>query len=151
MRTILILVISFCFTTAALAQISIVRNGKATGRIVVNQSHTTDLKAANILNSFIKKITGVTLPVVSVNTKIERGDLILESQSALKESGIEEDGFRFTSNDSTFVITGTCFVSFNRRFRYCQRYFMSDSLSSSTSIDSWRCNYSDASFHKTSC
>lgn len=73
----------------------------------MNQSHTTDLKAANILNSLIKKITGVTLPVVSVNTKIERGDLILESQSALKESGIEEDGFRFTSNDSTFVITGS--------------------------------------------
>ena len=106
MRTFLILVINLCLTAAVVAQLSIVKNGKATGRIVVDPRSATDLKAANLLNSFIKKITGTSLPVVSPGTKTERGDIFIESKPEQDVPEIHEDGFRFTSDHSTFRITG---------------------------------------------
>jgi len=106
MRTILILLINFCLTTAVMAQLSIVKNGKATGRIVVDQRSATDLQAAHLLNSFIKKITGTSLPVVSPGVKTMAGDLYIESKPGQDDPAIHEDGFRFTSDHSTFRITG---------------------------------------------
>ena len=106
MRTILLLVISFCLTTAVVAQLSIVKNGKATGRIVVDQRSATDLQAARLLNIFIKKITGTSLPVVSPGIKTIAGDLYIESKPGQDLPAIHEDGFRFTSDHSAFRITG---------------------------------------------
>ena len=106
MRTILLLVISLCLTTAVVAQLTIVKNGKATGRIVVDQRSATDLQAAKLLNSFIKKITGTSLPVVSPGVKTMAGDLYIESKPGQDVPGIHEDGFRFMSDHSAFRITG---------------------------------------------
>jgi len=106
MRTILLLVINLCLTTAVVAQLSIVKNGKATGRIVVDQRSATDLQAARLLNSFIKRITGTSLPVVSTGIKTTTGDLYIESKPGQDLPTIHEDGFRFTSDHSAFRITG---------------------------------------------
>jgi len=106
MRTILLLVISLCLTTAVVAQLTIVKNGKATGRIVVDQRSATNLQAAKLLNSYIKKITGTSLPVVSPGVKTMAGDLYIESKPGQDVPGIHEDGFRFMSDHSAFRITG---------------------------------------------
>ena len=110
MKKLLILAPAFFLSLVSIAQISIVKNGKATGRIVVDQRSKTEMQAANLFNHFVQKITGTTLPFVSADTKRERGDLIIENQSdqksSVNSSGIEEDGFRFESNDSIFKITG---------------------------------------------
>ena len=110
MKKLLIPVIALFLTSAGMAQISIVSNGKPTGRIVVDQRNSTDMQAANLFNHFVQKITGTRLPLISAEIKREQGDLIIESQpnqnSSVNSSGIEEDGFRFTSDDSTFKIAG---------------------------------------------
>ncbi|MEI7523544.1 MAG: DUF4838 domain-containing protein [Mariniphaga sp.] len=106
MRRFLILVLNLCLTTVVLGQIPIVKNGKATGRIVVDQHSSTGLKAANLLNNFIKKITGTFLPVVSPDLKTMAGDLYIETKPGQDNPAIHEDGFRFTSDHSTFRISG---------------------------------------------
>ena len=106
MKRIIIVAILGFMASAGIAQTSLVKNGKSTGRIVADQRNKTDQQAATLFNIFVKKITGTNLPIVSANTKRERGDLVIESQSGPKTSGIEEDGFRLTGNDSTFCILG---------------------------------------------
>ena len=106
MKTFLILCIILIFALVSEAQITLVKSGKATGRIVVDLRNKTDKQAATFLNLFVKKISGATLPYVSPGGIREKGDLIIDSQFNLKSSVIAEDGFRLTSNDSTFQITG---------------------------------------------
>ena len=110
MKKLLILTPVFFLALVSMAQIAIVKNGKATGRIVVDPQISTDLQAANLFNYFVHKMTGTTLPFVSPDSKSASGDLIIESltdqKSAVNSSGIEEDGFRFSGTDSTFRITG---------------------------------------------
>ena len=106
----LIFCLALFLSSASFAQIEIVKNGKAAGRIIVDRNCSTDEQAANILNLFIKRITGTTLPVISPGTKKKRGDIIIESQCSVKSpdifSGISEDGFRLSSNGSSFYIFG---------------------------------------------
>ena len=105
---------TFCiglfFITAASAQIEIVKNGMATGRIVVDQGHVVDIQAATLLNDFIRKITGTSLPIVSPGKKQRPGDIVIKSLVSEQRSGIhskiEEDGFSFSSTGSVFQIYG---------------------------------------------
>ncbi|MEI6680255.1 MAG: DUF4838 domain-containing protein [Mariniphaga sp.] len=110
MKTLILFSLFFLCASLSHAQIAIVKNGKPTGRIVVGQHCKTDQQAAGLFNYFIKKITGASLPIVSPDTKREKGDLIIETRDTQKSSGnfsgIEDDGFSFSSNDSTFRITG---------------------------------------------
>ena len=106
MKIFLILFLSLILTSVSEAQIILVKNGKVTGRIVVDLQNKTDMQAASLLNLFVKKITGTTLPVISPAGKRVRGDLVIESHSDLKSSAIAEDGFSLTSNDSTFQVKG---------------------------------------------
>src|SRR5665647_2999747 len=110
MKEILILCLALLITSESIAQIQIVKNGKATGRIVVDQRNNTDRQAAILLNDFIKRISGTNLPIVSIDSKPKKGDIIIGSfpmpSSANNSSGIEEDGFRLTGKDSIFRITG---------------------------------------------
>lgn len=92
--------------SAVMAQIQIVKNGKAIGRIVIDQNSQTDKQAAVLLNSFIQKISGASLPVVKATTNPEKGDMIIETLSGSKASGIEEDGFKLHSDGSVFRISG---------------------------------------------
>lgn len=106
----LTLCIALFLSSASFAQIEIVKNNKATGRIIVDRNCDTDNQAANILNLFVKRITGTTLTVISSDTKKKKGDIIIESLCSVKSpdifSGIEEDGFRLSSNGSSFYILG---------------------------------------------
>ena len=108
MKKLLIISIALLLALAGVAQIQIVKNGKASGRIVVDQNYNTDKQAAILLNDFIKRITGTTLPIISQGVKLKNGDIIIESHAAAKSqnnsSGIEEDGFRLISDGSNFRI-----------------------------------------------
>jgi len=110
MKEILILCIALLMTTESIAQIRIVKNGKSTGRIFADQRNNTDKQAALLFNDFIKRISGASLPVVSTNAQFKKGDIIIGSFPtpgfANNSSGLEEDGFRFSSNDSIFRIAG---------------------------------------------
>lgn len=110
MKTFILFILSFFCASLSYAQIAIVKNGKPVGRIVVGPHSKTDRQAAALFIFFVKKITGASLPIVLPETKRKKGDLIIESRNAKESSGnfsgIEDDGFRFSSNDSTFRITG---------------------------------------------
>ncbi len=110
MKKLLTFCIAIFLTSSGFAQIELVKNSKATGRIIVDRNCSTDEQAANILNYFVKKISGTTLPIVSPDTKKKKGDIIIESLCPGKSpdifSGIEEDGFKLSANGSSFSILG---------------------------------------------
>ena len=106
MKIFLILILSLLLTSISEAQIILVKNGKATGRIIADPKSGTDMQAAAFFNLFVKKITGITLPVVSPGEKRVKGDLIIDSSSDLKSSVLAKDGFTITSNDSIFSVKG---------------------------------------------
>ncbi len=110
MKKIVILIIAIFLVYTGTAQIEIVKNGKATGRVMVNQDYETDLQAAVLLNDFIRKITGTTLPIVSKDESPRKGDIIIESLSSTKQEPesleIKEDGFKLLSNGSYIQIIG---------------------------------------------
>ena len=110
MKKILSLCIALFLASAGIAQIQIVKNGKAIGRIIVDQHCKTDQQAALLLNDFVHRISGASLPIVLPDSKPERGDIIIQSLSTMKSpenlSGIAEDGFRFIGKDPWFRILG---------------------------------------------
>jgi hypothetical protein len=110
MKKLLTLSIVLLLAFTGTAQIEIVKNGKATSRIIVDRNNRIDLQAANLFNDFIKKISGTTLPIISKREKPRKGDILIgnlsTSKSDLQISVIEEDGFRITSNGEWLQITG---------------------------------------------
>ncbi len=105
MKKTLLFSLIFFLINNAIAQIVIIRNGKATGRIMVNSSNSTDLEAAKLLNTFFLKISGATIPIVDYNKPFKTGDIVV-STVANKQTTIDEDGFRLISNGSYIQIEG---------------------------------------------
>ena len=94
-KKLLLFSIALFLVTTSFSQIEIVKNGKATGRILVDQSSKSDNQAATLLNDFVKKISGTTLPIVANSTKHHKGDIIIKSfgseERQIISSKIEED------------------------------------------------------------
>ncbi|MBK7709830.1 MAG: DUF4838 domain-containing protein [Bacteroidales bacterium] len=66
----------YIFTCAPVSgQIEIVKNGRATGRIVVDKISKTEYQAAELLNLSIKKITGTELPLADPWAKVKKEKL----------------------------------------------------------------------------
>ena len=85
------------------AGIDLVRDGKPTGRILVGPDNKNENQAATLLNDYVKKISGITLPVESSGTKYKSGDIIIKTS---KNADIKEDGFRLSSDGNSFLIEG---------------------------------------------
>jgi hypothetical protein len=101
----------FTFVSIILtAQIEIISDGKAVGRIVADLSYQADKQAADLLNSFIEKITGAKLPVVNPVGKPMTGDIIIRGLGsdtpADKSLVLKEDGFRLRSDKTSLMIQG---------------------------------------------
>jgi predicted transcriptional regulator len=79
MKVFFALFITLFFSTTGFSQIAIVKNGKAVGRIIVDKTSATDIKAASLLNLFVNKITDTSLPVVTSGNKSKAGDIIIQS------------------------------------------------------------------------
>ncbi len=106
MRKIIIL-FSVLFVFANLkGQTYIIRDGKPTGRLIVDQACKTDRLAAVILNHFIGKITGTSLPLASPGTKIKSGDIIISRIDDSNKAEIRNDGFNISSDGQILKITG---------------------------------------------
>lgn len=92
------------------AQVSIVKNYKPTSRIILANDSETDRTAANLLQTFVKRISGATLPILprgihERQMNIRKGDIIISNQKTDKT--ITEDGFRLhTENGSLHIVGG---------------------------------------------
>ena len=110
MKKILTFCISLFIVSAGFSQIELVKDGKPKGRIIIDRTCNTDVQASEILNDFIKRISGTALPVVSKGIKQKYGDIIIESLTGSSYSDsaatIKEDGFKLSENGSVLHITG---------------------------------------------
>ncbi|PXV57170.1 glycosyl hydrolase family 67 [Dysgonomonas alginatilytica] len=93
-----------------MAQLPIVKDGKPQTRIVVNQADSTDLQAANLMQDFVKRISGAEISIVSSNSKIKKGDILIGSfQEPIKSfhrSELKEDGFFLSTQDGYIRVIG---------------------------------------------
>jgi hypothetical protein len=105
------LFLSFFFTWAQ-AQIEIVKNGKAVSRILVDKTDILDLKAAELLQDFTERITGVKLEILPAESKRKKGDVLIGRfqlpVKGVNAGDIKEDGFALMTTDGYIrVIQGT--------------------------------------------
>lgn len=83
------------------AQITVVKEGKPLARILADKNNPVDNEAALLLQNFIRRISGATLPVVAGQTP-KKGDIVLGQGNT---SGLTEDGFRLATSG------GVCYIS----------------------------------------
>ena len=81
------------------AQLVIVKNHQPRARIVCIDSQDTNREAAKLLNLFVMRITGTTLPI-SENVKPQKGDIVIGETTPLAT----EDGFELDCNDNRLSI-----------------------------------------------
>lgn len=84
---------------SAQSQVTLVKNGKATSRIVVVRENESDKQAARLLQDFLQRITGAKLQIVASAPK--KGDVIIGTADTL---GLTEDGFRLSTKDGKLQI-----------------------------------------------
>lgn len=98
----------------ASAQISLVKKGKPQTRIIVSEQ-SADKEAANILQHFVRQISGAELPVISVtqNPKLRKNDIYIDSSQKLpsnlaaSQAKITEDGFLMSTEGNLLRIVGS--------------------------------------------
>lgn len=92
------------------AQLSIVKDGKSQIRIIVDEKDSTDLKAANLIQDFVKRISGAEIAILGSDSKIKKGDILIgDFQLPIKNldpSQIKEDGFLLSTQDGYVRIVG---------------------------------------------
>jgi hypothetical protein len=108
MKKTITLFLSAVLSANIVSAVDIVRNSKPEGRIVVFTGSGTDMEAAGLLNSFIGKITGTRLPIVTATDRAKPGDIIIKTLGKTDPwyKSIKEDGFILTSGDRSFSILG---------------------------------------------
>lgn len=108
-KTKFILLLFLLSVQFSFSQIILVKGTRAKARIVVDQKDSIDLKAALLLQSFAKKITGASLAIVS-KEKMKSGDVLIGNfqlpVSGLNATDITKDGFYLSSKDNYLRIIG---------------------------------------------
>ncbi len=98
----LTVVVYLCTITTAQAQITIVKNGKAKGRIVCVERNTDNDEAAQLLQRFVERISGAQLPLVD-GIKPRSGDIVIGENT----DKAKEDGFALeTAENILYVRSG---------------------------------------------
>lgn len=100
----------FLMSQSSFAQVQLVKNSKPTSRIVVAGNDSTDIKAANLLQDFVQRVSGAQIPIVK-NTTAKKNDIAigsaanpqLASNKAIT-SQLKEDGFIISTNDNVLRI-----------------------------------------------
>lgn len=104
MKKIFIIAALVLFAAACLpagARTFIVKNGKAAGRILAADTKA-EQDAAALLQDFVGRLTGASIQILPLDTKIRKGDvLILGQQSG---SGLSDDAFSIRAGDGTVRI-----------------------------------------------
>lgn len=83
------------------SQMAFVKNGKSVTRIVVAEGSEVNQQAATLLQDFVQRISGVSLPTID-NGSIKKGDIVIGQGDV---SGLTEDGFRLSTADGILRIT----------------------------------------------
>lgn len=96
-----ILMIACLSVFPAKAQIKIVNEGKLASRIIADTNHTVDNQAAELLQDFIQRISGVKTDIVKTNN-IRKGDIVIGKGDV---NGLTEDGFRLQTNNGIIYIS----------------------------------------------
>ena len=73
----------------SLSQTMLVTNGNTSSRIILKENNQISWTAANLLQTFIQKVTSCKLPVVISQTP-RKGDILIGGQSPAE---VTEDGF----------------------------------------------------------
>ena len=97
------LMLLFALSSRVSAQITLVKDGKATSRIVLVEKNEVNEQAATLLQDFVKRISQATLPIVA-DTKARSGDILIGG----KQASAGEDGFllKTTANEQLQISSG---------------------------------------------
>ena len=79
----------------SLSQTMLVTNGNTSSRIILKENNQISWTAANLLQTFIQKVTSCKLPVVVSQTP-RKGDILIGGQSPAE---VTEDGFSISTQD----------------------------------------------------
>lgn len=94
------------FPNLAKSQVIVTDNGNPVSRIVISTDNSVDMKAANLLQDFVKKISGAKLPIVYQDYSIRNNDIIIGSGD-LDKKNLKEDGFRIkTDSNKLHILSG---------------------------------------------
>ena len=91
------LMLLFGLSSRVSAQITLVKDGKATSRIVLVEKNEVNEQAATLLQDFVKRISQATLPIVA-DTKARHSDWRKTSLSRRRRFFAENDSKRTTTN-----------------------------------------------------
>ncbi len=83
------------------AQVTLVKDGKPAGRIIIKEDVPVNRSAANLLQDFVCRISGATMPVVKKGTP-QKGDVVIGCEDTV---GLTEDGFRLKTVGGTVCIS----------------------------------------------
>lgn len=83
------------------AQIDLVKKGKPFSRIIVANNDSINREAAELLQNFVEKISGATLPILNTS-KVKQGDVIIGMGET---SGLSEDGFRLSTEGNMLKVS----------------------------------------------
>ena len=86
----------------SLSQTMLVTNGNTSSRIILKENNQISWTAANLLQTFIQKVTSCKLPVVISQTP-RKGDILIGGQSSAE---VTEDGFSISTQDGILKISG---------------------------------------------
>ena len=86
----------------SLSQTMLVTNGNTSSRIILKENNQISWTAANLLQTFIQKVTSCKLPVVISQTP-RKGDILIGGQSSAE---VTKDGFSISTQDGILKISG---------------------------------------------
>lgn len=85
------------------AQMKIVQNGKPAARIIADPAIPTDMRAAELLQDFVQRISGARLEITDTDQP-RKGDILIGEGN---QQGLTEDGFRLkTDNGRLYISSG---------------------------------------------
>lgn len=85
----------------AYSQMTLVKDGKPVSRIVVPETNQVNQQAATLLQDFVQRISGSSLPVIE-GKKAKKGDIVIGQGNT---TGLLEDGFRLSTSDGILRIS----------------------------------------------
>ena len=92
---ILLAIAALSFTVAAHAQVTVTKKGKAKSAITLADDTQNTLKAAELMQDFVKRISGAELPIT------EKGNIVIGGKAS---DDVGEDGFSIDSENGHLTI-----------------------------------------------
>lgn len=96
-KTLILTLIAILLETLSFAQINVVKNGKAVGRLVVTDS-APEQRAACLMADFMERISGAKPETIALSeAKIKKGDIVFTG--TVTDGSLTEDAFSLKAKD----------------------------------------------------